>query len=83
MRWRQTYKIETQLLPINCIPMHCWIRGLPVRSATRSITNKERDLMKLIRHKGLIGTKAVAVEARREQRCAEAHGWWEQPFWGS
>jgi len=39
--------------------------------------------MKLIRHKGLIGTKAVAVEARREQRCAEARGWWEQPFWGS
>src|SRR5205085_4610287 len=39
--------------------------------------------MKLVRHKGLIGTKAVAVEARREQRCAEAHGWWEEPFWGS
>ena len=39
--------------------------------------------MKLVGHKGLIGTKAVAVEARREQRCVEAHGWWEQRFWGS
>src|SRR5439155_20392893 len=47
--------------------------GSPTRSGTEEAGTPQ----------GPDQTKAVAVEARREKRCVEAHGWWEQRFWRS